>query len=42
MKKLEHPKLEFPINGRSLDISKIVVDYIIFSKIVIFGHFDHY
>ena len=42
MKKLELPKREFPISGRSLDISETMIDYIIFSKTMIFGHFDRY
>jgi len=33
--KLEFPKLEFPISGRSLYISKIVINYKIFLKTVI-------
>ena len=35
-----HGKLEFPISGRSQHISETVVDYKIFSKIVIFDHFS--
>ena len=38
--KFEFPKLEFPISSRSLHISKIMVDCKIFSKTVIFDHFD--
>ena len=38
--KLDFPKLEFPISGRSLHISKTVVDYKILSKIVVFGQHD--
>ena len=37
-----HGKLEFPINGRFLHISEIVVDCKIFSKTVVFGHFGQY
>ena len=38
--KLDFPKLEFSISGRSLHISKTVVDCKIFSKIVVFGQHD--
>ena len=34
-----HGKLEFPISGTSQHISKTVVDYKIFSKTEVFGHF---
>ena len=40
--KLEFPKLKFPINGRFLHISKIVINCKIFSKTVVFGHFGQY
>ena len=38
--KLDFHKNEFQKGGRSLHISETVVDYKIFSKTVIFGHFD--
>ena len=38
--KLDFPKLKFPISGRSLHISKTVVNCKIFSKIEVFGQHD--
>ena len=38
--KLDFVKIEFQKSGRLLNISQKMIDCIIFSKKVVFGHFD--
>ena len=39
-RKLEFSKLKFPFNDKSLHILETVINCKIFSKILVFGHFD--